>query len=339
MHKEDDALALSLEPVAESASKAIGWVTNIQGRHALATPARPPVLVLGAMPGQVGIGYCLDMVRMPVRHGLHATQLQSRPLPAQQRPSVHSRSSLPPTSSSSSADEPVLPSLPPAMHPRISSVTKQMHAALLRHTHVLQSGPTTPLGLAILHAAGTSRLSAETHLHNGNMLYANPEIVRPWYMQPKSRRSCSALFTGCVKSQFSLWEVCIFNIAALIHIILIIIRQYSGHNGDPALSNNEIDQAIVSQGAISLPIALYTGSFSGTAAVITAIGFFALMSQLVELITLYVIASGSHLAVIVTSTGTTINLIIPMLQAIMLYCAIVNRSRHYFSIIIADTTF
>jgi hypothetical protein len=319
----------------EENSTVVGWVTSTSGRRVLATRAQPPVLVLGVGDGNaVEIGYDVELVRPP--------KLTVSREKKQKNGHVRPPGGAPPRVN-------VIPRPPPRPLPRPPSrLTSRPPPrpppeplVALRQRTLAQ--PTA--NLATLRAMGSHRRSAETHLRGGNMLYADPQIVRPWYMLPEARRSCGALFSSYVKAQCFLWEVCLFYVSAAVHIVVVLVWQLSrsgggdGGSAGSVLSRYDIDRAIVSQGAVSLPMTPYTGSYSGAALALTLVGILALGSQLSEIITCYVIAAGIHLAITLTSTGTTINLFLPLLQALMVYCAVRNRSRHNYSMIVADPTF
>ena len=125
------------------------------------------------------------------------------------------------------------------------------------------------------------------------------------------------------------------------HLYFLILAWHLSGDGSArtAMSTSDINQAISSRGRESLPMNPYTTAYSGAAVIIPVMGTLALASQVSEIITCYVIASGIHLLVILTSTGTTAGLPLPILEAVMVYCAARNRSRYNYSIVIASRSF
>ncbi len=330
----------------EEGTDAVGWVTSMPNRRALVTAEHPPVLVLGAGEGMtVEIGYDLGIVHPP-RLMLAGTYKSTNDMDSgnnggKQQLELQRRFDL-----SVDVSQPLRPS-PPLLKAPVTLPDPQpldgdnslglMRTALRRRTLAQPAA-----GMATLRAVGSLQRSSELHLRGGSMLYADPQIARPWYTQSEARRNCCTLFASYAKAQFSLWEVCLFYAMAVMHLVTVIIRRTGSSasgSADSALSRNYIDQAVVSQGAVSLPMEPYSGSLSGVAVALTLVGVLALGSQVPEIITCYVITAAIHLAIVITSTGTTVDLFLPIVQFLMVYCAVWNRSRYNYSMIVADTSF
>jgi hypothetical protein len=314
----------------------LGWITGKASGHVFSSSSHPPVLAIGVS-DKVEIGYDVDFIRMPKNW--------------------YKAKSMNQNSQKSSSDDHTIPEgggeADEASQNSFSMIRPPQTGAGGLESTLRKYALDNPSRVMNLQSSTAERQSQEVQLLGGNMLYAKPQIVQPWYIGKvlKARqvvsgdnggvRSTTLLALTSMKAQCQLWEVITYMVAAFIHCSVLIYLSFGDYE-DAALvllPKTDADLAISVHGAMSLPRRGPSGSYYWISVCIACFGALAMLLQIPEIMTCYIIASGMSTAIMFTWGLKSFEIFLPVLQSIMVYCVVQNRQRHMFSVVIADRTF
>ena len=317
--------------VALGKSTGLGWVTSNQGGQDFSNYDHPPALVFGVS-GTVEIGYDLDMTRVPNGWYKAKASTQDQPHIVDEKNSQLERSS---TANVEGRHD------PPNMKP--------LNIEALR-SHLRQHTVAQASRLLNVQASCATGRRLDIQLRGGNMLYLQPRIIKPWYTymsfcargveDSSSERShtTSRLALASVKAQWQLCEVIAFCIAALFHFAVIIYISFGNQEG-AVFERTDTNAAISNYGTMSLFRSRRAESHYWISICIASSGVLAILLQVPEVTTCYIIGSGIGTAIMFTLGLSGFHIFLPILQAVMVYCAFLNRRRHLLRVVVVDTSF